>query len=181
VVENNVAEVRRLLAAGADVNEEMDRQQYPSMRPLHLSVEERHHEIAKLLLEAGADVEAEVSWRGGPIEMALRNSDVEMVRLLLDHGADPNGSMWARERRVRSHLHRAVYSVHASVSVEMVRLLLDRGAEVTHEVISWILSSGNAYRPREVISEIMDMMTERYPEAIMEYWIAAAAKPLETV
>ena len=169
VAEHDQKEVRRLIEKGADVNESMDRQQYPSMTPLHLAVEENHCEIARLLLEAGARVNAEVSWSGTAMEMALRNSNAEMVRLLLDRGADPNG--WRNQRWIRSHMHHVVFSVHLPEAIEIARLLFDHGADITPEMIQWILGSENSSRPREFIATIMDMIAERYPEVVVDYWI----------
>ncbi|HYO84151.1 MAG TPA: ankyrin repeat domain-containing protein [Bryobacteraceae bacterium] len=58
--------------------------------PLHLAAEAGHLEIARALIDAGADVNA----RSGetsqtPLHFAARAGQVEMAKLLLVHGADP--------------------------------------------------------------------------------------------
>src|SRR6266446_4296499 len=65
-------------------------------RALSAAVEFGHHDIARLLLERGADPnwpEGTAAPRGIALHMAARAGDRAMVELLLDHGADPNGSI----------------------------------------------------------------------------------------
>ena len=59
------------------------------IRALHIAVMARDVEMARLLLEAGADVNGR-SEEGGftPLHSAAQNGNAELVRLLLDHGAD---------------------------------------------------------------------------------------------
>jgi ankyrin repeat protein len=44
----------------------------------------------RLLLEAGADANAQQKAGFTPLHEAARSDDVEMARLLLSHGADPS-------------------------------------------------------------------------------------------
>jgi ankyrin repeat protein len=64
-------------------------------RPLRAAVEFHHDNIARLLLERGADptwreLDAE---RGGALHSAARDGNLQMVELLLAHGADPNSGV----------------------------------------------------------------------------------------
>lgn len=61
--------------------------------PLHWSCHNGHVEIVKLLLNAGADIEAdEVNCYGGkPLHWASEH-ETEIVQLLLDHGANVNST-----------------------------------------------------------------------------------------
>jgi len=109
---------------------------------LHFAAYYGNIEVAKKLIEYGADVRAEdgggitpfhlasedVNARAKdgstPLYIALLFANPEVVRLLLDHGADVN----ARLDDFSSPLHRACSSVNAAL--EVVRLLLERGADV---------------------------------------------------
>jgi len=55
--------------------------------PLHLAAEKNHHEVAGVLLDAGADVECTTSWGASPLEWAGYLGSREVARLLLARGA----------------------------------------------------------------------------------------------
>jgi uncharacterized protein len=82
-----VEAARELLAAGASSHT------YGTNglanQPLHAAAAGRHLEVCRLLLAAGADVNA--SQHGGftPLHQAADHGDVEMVELFLSAGADP--------------------------------------------------------------------------------------------
>lgn len=86
VCNNDISEVKRLIVSGADVNEKDDNG-YP---PLHLAT--RFFDIAQLLINAGADVDA----RSGSIVgyTALHNAasigSEQLIFLLLNEGASVN-------------------------------------------------------------------------------------------
>ncbi len=105
-----------------------DPQKYPNI-PYSLAaqaVQLKSPGLLKLLLENGVSPSAVHPGSDGnlcqPIHYAAKLGSVEMVQLLLKHGADIN----ARDYRRRTPLHYAVYGY----SPEMVKLLLDKGAEV---------------------------------------------------
>lgn len=95
---NLLHSVHRLLADGANVNA---RGSY-RMTPLHLVVGRREHpqviEIAKLLLDAGANVHALSTASVSPLECAIEHNDnvaedriarsLELIELLLSYGAE---------------------------------------------------------------------------------------------
>ena len=60
--------------------------------PLHSAVAGGHLEIARLLLEHGADANARQADAFTPLHGAAQNGQVEMISLLLDHGADPSAA-----------------------------------------------------------------------------------------
>ena len=105
----DVASVKRLLAAGADVRA------YDS-DSLCRSSENGYVEIVKLLLEAGADVHADDS---ESLCRSSENGHVEVVKLLLEAGADVNA-------RNSFSLCMGAYNGHT----EVVKLLLEAGANV---------------------------------------------------
>ncbi|KAG8186857.1 hypothetical protein JTE90_024103 [Oedothorax gibbosus] len=59
------------------------------MTPLHFSVEGNHRDAVKLLIEAGASVEADASGLT-PLYFAVISNRKEIVMDLIKHGADPN-------------------------------------------------------------------------------------------
>jgi hypothetical protein len=93
VRENNVTEVKRLIASGADVNEK----DYTGYTPLHWSanadflnaVSVNCLAIAQLLVDAGADVNAHDYYgENTPLDGAAFWGHEEMIKLLLNAGAD---------------------------------------------------------------------------------------------
>jgi predicted small secreted protein len=76
------------------------------------------------LLNKGANVNEEGIMGVTPLyEAALYNAPLEIIKLLLDKGADVNKGM----RNGWRPIHMAVYNDNAN----LVRLLLDRGADIT--------------------------------------------------
>ena len=99
--EGDIDSARRLLAAGADVNQATEY----GWTPLLTAVNNRNYQLAKLLLESGAD--PNIANKGGwtPLYLATDNRNIEggdypvprpdmdhleMIQLLLEKGANPN-------------------------------------------------------------------------------------------
>ena len=103
--EGDLASVRRLLASGCDVNT------FDSIgrTPLHYAVEGEHYDVAKLLIESGAAVNAhhEDSVGNTPLGEVAGRCSLRIAKLLVDSGADPTIRGWmqlnaldrARERK----------------------------------------------------------------------------------
>ena len=81
----DIAEVRRLIEEGADVNS----RDFRGQTPLLLAVGYRHLEIARLLLENGANVHAKDHEGTSALQLGIGNSGAnsEMVALLQSFGA----------------------------------------------------------------------------------------------
>ncbi len=84
-----------------------------------------HLEIMRALLAAGAWVDAEAESHETPLTMAASSGDLRAVKLLLDHGADPN------QRAGFTPLHSASGE---EGSAKMVRFLLDHGARIDQRI-----------------------------------------------
>ncbi|MBV9958570.1 MAG: ankyrin repeat domain-containing protein [Acidobacteria bacterium] len=119
VLREDVAEVKGLLAAGADVNV-LDKDY--NMTPLAQAVSQGHRELVKLLLSAGADVNARNREGLTPLMEASTQADVEVLRYLLDAGA----KIELRDDEGKTALHHAVDEADA----EVLQALLDAGASV---------------------------------------------------
>jgi ankyrin repeat protein len=88
-----------------------------------LAVFFRHPEIARMLIERGADVSAPARnpMKVAPVHAAATQGDRELMQLLLDHGADPNATQQVDYVPLHSSAGRG--------DVETARLLIARGAD----------------------------------------------------
>jgi ankyrin repeat protein len=83
--------IERYLGSGWDVNAQEEFDLRYGLTALHLSAQNGHLEIVKLLLEHGADVKAKTElFCETTLHLAARNGHFEIVKLLLEHGADVN-------------------------------------------------------------------------------------------
>ena len=92
--------------------------------PLGLAVFFRHPDTVKILLDAGADVNAQARnpMKVRPIHAAAAAAQIEVTRWLLERGADVN----ARQQAGFAPLHEAA----GSGKIEFARLFLDHGADL---------------------------------------------------
>jgi ankyrin repeat protein len=119
VYEVDVAEIGRLIDAGADVALANNY----GASPMSLAAEIGHTEILRLLLDAGADVDSPNPDGQTALLSVARTGNVEAAQLLIDRGATVDARenwggqtalMWASARR----------------HPEMMQLLIDHGAAV---------------------------------------------------
>ncbi|PNP80118.1 hypothetical protein FNYG_06542 [Fusarium nygamai] len=80
-----------------------------------------HIEMAKILLEKGANARAADNAGWTPLHMASENGHVEITKLLLENGANAR----AADNAGWTPLHRASHNGH----IELARLLLEKGAD----------------------------------------------------
>src|SRR5690606_4477900 len=114
-----------LLDAGANPNAFDERQ----VGPLQLAIMAGHDtEVVARLLEAGADPdtgnEGDESSMLSPLASAAATGNLELVELLLAHGAGIDGPAVSGHQGITP-----LYTAAMSGSVEVVDLLLDRGAD----------------------------------------------------
>jgi hypothetical protein len=111
----DVAEIEKLLAAGVPidaqapsplpVNEAVQAMgiEMPGgmpkmpMSPLIAALSYKQHAATKLLLKRGADCNSPHAIFGPPIHVAVGANDPELIRLLIDHGADVNALNFQRQ------------------------------------------------------------------------------------
>ena len=118
-MQGNIDAVRSLLKQTVDVNAA----QGDGMTALHWAVYRDDLEMARLLIQAGADLKA--GTRVGsitPLSFAARNGNGAMIELLLKAGADTNLATGLGTT--------PLMQAAASGSVEAVKALLDHGADV---------------------------------------------------
>ena len=130
----NLEIVRLLLDHGADP--EASAEGDMGAKPLHkvsagkYRSQEDGVRVAQLLLERGADVNTRRKDDWTPLHVASYFGNLEIVRLLLDHGADPEAS--AEGDMGAKPLHKVSYGKYRSQEdgVRVAQLLLERGANV---------------------------------------------------
>jgi ankyrin repeat protein len=119
VYQGDVAEVRRLLRAGANVRLANNY----GATPMSLAAEVGNTEMLTVLLEADANVDSPNPDGQTALQAVARTGNVQAAQLLLDHGATVDAKekwggqtalMWASARR----------------HPEMMRLLISKGADV---------------------------------------------------
>lgn len=105
----------------------------PGITPLGIAVRNAHYSsysIVQLLLDKGANVEHDAGGRWGtPLMLAVQSRQVDIARLLLDHGADPN---------TKSHSDTAANALDAAFRLyacdlnilDTVQLLIKKGANI---------------------------------------------------
>lgn len=125
-IAKNPALVDMLIKAGANVNEtKVDFMATPLMGATNLNENEIANEIARLLLAAGANVNAKDEDNVTPLFFAIEGKNVELVDMLIKAGADVNAQeavgstplMWAVENKI-------------TAAGQIITLLLAAGADV---------------------------------------------------
>jgi ankyrin repeat protein len=145
----DAAIVRALLDAGADPNSCVRVSGISALMWASLATPE----VVRMLLEAGADPNASESHSTGgtPIQWAMndRKTDTEIIRLLIDYGANVNARNWLGET--------PLYLAARHRRIDLVRLLLSAGADphvASREgFTAWSWSYG--FRRRNIRAELL--------------------------
>ncbi len=93
VIDKDISLVTRLLSKGAEINE-LGSRFFGNGSALHLAVREGYADIAKLLLDRGAEVDVLDPFDVTPLHNAAWNGNIDLFKLLLDAGADINASTY---------------------------------------------------------------------------------------
>jgi ankyrin repeat protein len=137
------AEVTRLLLKhGADANAASA----DGATPLHVAAQTHNAELVGLLIAAKADVNAVHRPRSliaqTPLVYAAASADVDVVRALLDAGADP--------AKVPEESQGFIINA-AMADMEVFRLLLDRGMKLPEGAMKTAARNGNAEAAAEIV------------------------------
>lgn len=123
--------VKTLLANGADVN--IGRscpgkigKHLEAVTPLQEAIDSSQNHILQLLLAAGADPNACAGYQGTPLErVQYREPGTDMMRMLLDSGADPNIPSYPGKNKL------PLFSAIIKEREARINLLIERGANLT--------------------------------------------------
>lgn len=118
VFQNDIATVKSLLAAGADV----DAKGIQNATPLYFAAQQGYIPIVKLLLEKGANVNARTDQGTMPLFISASCGHREVAELLIANGAKVD----ARTDKDASPLYIASQMGHT----EVVKLLLEKGSDI---------------------------------------------------
>ncbi|CAN5115665.1 hypothetical protein BH09DEP1_BH09DEP1_6130 [soil metagenome] len=121
-----IDEVRRLLRFRplVDINALDENQQ----APLHVAITKKNHDMAKFLLQNGANPNLKFS--GGltpglpPLIEAVSNSDSRMLELLIEFGADPRFE-YVTNKAKKNAINHINYSHGNPVEVKKIKEILD--------------------------------------------------------
>lgn len=115
-LEGRLAEARKLVSQGADVNATAGW----GRTPLHEAAAGGHLDVARMLLDHGAAVDAGTGQGLTPLGTAVLEGRLQMAELLLSKEADPN-----------HELIRGKTLLHVASTPATARLLMAKGLEVT--------------------------------------------------
>ncbi|KAK0256413.1 hypothetical protein LTR91_011970 [Friedmanniomyces endolithicus] len=116
--------VELLLAEGAELNPHVN---HSSSSPLHEAVRADDIELARFLLELGANASSLNAYKTTPLMYAVKYSSADMVRLLLSYKPDLNQVSFIGTAAV----HWAVWPNRP----EILELLLQAGADKDHQLL----------------------------------------------
>jgi uncharacterized protein len=128
--DGDIHTVRSLVEAGADVNA-VDEHGSGTLLTFH-------PEVIAYLLSKGADPNIQTNENGSSVLAGLAYvNEVECVRILLQHGADPNRG---RAASLETPLHHALAGAGRTNCAELIQLLIDTSADVNARTKPGILS-----------------------------------------
>lgn len=95
---------------------------YEGLSPLHLAVLRGHKGLARMLLDAGADINAmDIKSGQSPLMHAVESNNTDMVHFLIESGCDVNSQSYSGNT--------ALHSACGRGQVDTVRLLLKSGSD----------------------------------------------------
>jgi len=153
--DGDVADVEKLINAGANVNARID----GDGSPLIGAARKGRLDAVRLLLDRGADPNMAVEGDGNPLIVAARDGQVAAVTLLLDRGA--------RIDEVVSGDETALIQASAKGRLNVVKLLVERRASVILKV--WVEEHREWRSP-------LSMARKGGHTAVVEFLVSAGAR-----
>jgi cytohesin len=149
----NVQAIQELLQHGADATQRNNLQETALLMTCKYSryADQAHHlSIANLLLTHGADPNAQDAWGMTPLHWAIRRGPVEMVGLLLAHGARSDLETLPRHE-IEYHIaqQRPTVLKTAQAMHDIATLLQDHGVSLEPQPASIFLDSSETAQPSD--------------------------------
>jgi len=172
--ESKLQVMKLLIKRGANLNYKSNYH----MTALYHAIGKGDLVVAKLLVEAGADLECDCHGTR-PLDYAVGANNVEMARMLLDHGA-----LITRQENQDGYGLSLLRSACISSRLDMVRLLVQKGASVNeeddigetplrsaavrgdHDVVKLLIELGADVNVKDRVSGSTPLMLARSPEVI---------------
>jgi ankyrin repeat protein len=118
---------------------------------LHLASSYGYMDIARILVEHGAETTTRSDDGQTPLHVAASYGNLEISRILVEHGAD----VTARDLKGRTPLHGAA-------SVQVARFLVEHGADaMAQESNGWTAADAAAWAGRMEVTDFLDEHTGR--------------------
>lgn len=155
----DVSKVKKYIDEGADV--EGGELPWRSETPLQMAVRGGYLQMAKLLIEEGANVDAMIIYT--PLMIASEAGDIEMARLLIQSGASINMSNNFKDEEIRLP-NTALMAAARNQHSEVVQLLIDSGADALYvgadgdSALDWAFSalySFGKYQMRKMLETVV--------------------------
>lgn len=122
VQNSHAAIVKRLIKQKANVNLSLRDEDSENFAPIHAAIGQGDYEITKILVSAGANVNAKSKQFGTPLMLAATLGYSKLVNLLLSSGADVN----LTDRNGATALHYACFNGH----IDIAKKLINKGADI---------------------------------------------------
>ena len=120
---------------------------------LHYAVENNDYDMAKLLLENGANPNVRNNYsRRTPILLAIDNNNYDMVELLLDHDSNPNRIGLHKDRNVLQN------ALRKNANNEIVKLIASKIKNINNPNVDYNTALHNAVRYKK--PEYVDILLE---------------------
>jgi hypothetical protein len=136
---NDVNKIKELFASKPDSMREILKGYRGNVPLLHQAVFNGCQEMSDLLLEMGADIQAN-SRMGTPLAVAIQVESLQLIDYLLEKKANPN----VGDRR--SPLRIAMFDLRAPIKLEVVDRLVKNGADLNDEGYAESLLSKVSYQ-----------------------------------
>ena len=127
--------------------------------PLHRATETRNIDVAKFLLDAGANVDAQTSnLKQTPLLWAAYKDNLKLVQLLIEKGAEIN----YQALRSETALHNAILARNFKIA----EWLFDQGADINlyppyDHILCTAVESGNNYIVKKLIEKHVDVNAKK--------------------